>query len=83
MGAAAGLLYTYTAESVGLGVRRRWALLGVCWRTGKMLYRVPIETEWRRKRLSSFDNAWGTMTVGPDRSVFICTWKGFMRVRDA
>ena len=72
-----GLVYAYTMQRKGL-LQRTWSLDGIDFRTGEVVYRVPVFSG----RQMAHDNAWGSMTIGPDKSLFICNWKGFLKIGD-
>lgn len=74
---ANGLVYAYSMKRHRL-MQRTWSLLGIDFRTGEVVYRVPVFQSMRMQH----DNAWGSMTIGPDRSIFICNWKGFLKIGD-
>jgi len=72
-----GLVYAYSMKRHRL-LQRTWSLLGIDFESGEVVYRVPVFQSARMQH----DNAWGAMTIGPDRSIFICNWKGFLKIGD-
>lgn len=83
-----GLLYAYTRRGFGRPraakrtVRRKqreeWCLVGVDFRTGNVRYRLPV---FRGPRHTHHDNAWGTISLGPD-ALYLGMWNGCLRVED-
>jgi hypothetical protein len=84
-----GLVYAYTRRSLGrpmaskpgvqLQERVEWSLLGVDFRTGELAYRLPI---FRGEEHTHFDNAWGTLSLGPGDALYLGMWNGCLRVVD-
>jgi hypothetical protein len=84
-----GLIYACTRRSLGrptaskptvhLKERVEWALLGVDFRTGEVAYRLPI---FRGEEHTHYDNAWGTLSLGPDDALYLGVWNGCLRVAD-
>jgi hypothetical protein len=73
-----GYVYSYSMKKTS-AVQRRWSVLAFDYKTGKVGYEVPVFEGAKVE----FDNAWGSLTIGPDRALYIAMWKGFLRVRDA
>jgi len=70
-----GLIYAWSMKKLG-PLQRRWSLLGICFRTGRVAYELPVF----EGRSVHHDNAWGAMTMDPNGSLFLALWKGFLRV---
>jgi hypothetical protein len=72
-----GLLYVYDRPVKGItAVGNRWALTAVDFRTGAKVLRVHVG------RGIAYDNGWGPLTIGPDRSAYVGLFRGFVRVKD-
>jgi hypothetical protein len=86
---ANGLIYAYSRRSLGKPVASKpavqcneqveWALLGVDFRTGELAYRLPI---FRGEEHTHFDNAWGTLSLGPGDALYLAMWNGCLRIAD-
>jgi hypothetical protein len=84
-----GLIYAYTRRSIrrplaskaAVAVKERveWAIIGVDFRTGAVAYRLPI---FRGEEHTHWDNAWGTLSLGPGDALYLGMWNGCLRVVD-
>jgi len=84
-----GLIYAYSRRSLGRPAtskptlrakeREEWSLLGVDFRTGELVYRLPL---FRGEHHTHYDNAWGTISLGPNDVVYLGMWNGCVRGAD-
>ncbi len=84
-----GLIYAYSRRSLGRPAtskptvqgkeREEWSLLGVDFWTGELAYRLPV---FRDEHRTQYDNAWGTISLGPDSALYLGMWNGCVRAAD-
>lgn len=81
-----GLLYAYSlTRANGFW---DWALIAFCAK-GKsdtdgmesaVVYKLPLYHD--KGRIKAHDNAWATMSMGPNRELYLGMWRGFLHVKD-
>ncbi len=84
-----GLVYAYSRKSLGRTStskptvkskeREEWSVLGIDFRTGELVYRLPV---FRSEHHTHHDNAWGTLSLGPNDALYLGMWNGCIRVID-
>jgi len=84
-----GLIYAYTRRSLGrpkmpkptvqAQEREEWSIIGLDLRTGEVVYWLPL---FRREHHTHYDNAWGTISLGPQDALYLGMWNGCVRVAD-
>jgi hypothetical protein len=84
-----GLIYAYSRRALGRPAtskltvqgkeREEWVLLGVDFRTGELVYRLPL---FRGEHHTHNDNGWSTISLGHDDALYLGMWNGCVRVAD-
>ena len=72
---ASGLIYGYTFEQ-RTNDENAWYLTALDFTTGKTVYKAFAGIG------SSFDNNWSPLTLGPDGTAYIGTFRGLVAFRD-